>query len=429
MSTVIKVENVSKLYRLGSLNAASLRDDMSRMWSRIRGLEDESMLQAQLNDRTQKSTSDYVWALKDINFDVAQGDIIGIVGRNGAGKSTLLKILSKITSPTTGRIKIKGRIASLLEVGTGFHPDLTGKENMYLNGHILGMTKREIDSKFDEIVEFSGVEKYLDTPVKRYSSGMRVRLAFAVAAHLEPEILIIDEVLAVGDAEFQAKCLGKMNDVSKNEGRTILFVSHNMAAVETLCTQAILMENGRLIARDDTKRITSMYFNPSTEIDTSFSKFDTRLVSVKLNNGEMISANDKLNLKIVLECRKEIVNPHVQITILANNQYIADTASLLTGYQPAKFNEGENTIDCVFNPIILLPERSYFIRIAMRENNGLTPIIDSQVIAKFEVNASGSQIIMDSKFIGQIGDLSVPLTPYTITFNNSTTFSWEGTRD
>lgn len=246
MSVVIKTENVSKLYRLGAVGASTLRDDAHRLWARLRGLEDPTILMAETNDRTQKGISDYVWALRNINFEVTKGEVLGIIGKNGAGKSTLLKILSKVTAPTTGSIKVKGRIASLLEVGTGFHPELTGKENIYLNGHILGMTRLEIDRKFDEIVDFAGVEKYLDTPVKRYSSGMYVRLAFAVAAHLEPEILIVDEVLAVGDAEFQKKCLGKMNDVSKKDGRTILFVSHNMAAVQTLCTRAIVLDQGTI---------------------------------------------------------------------------------------------------------------------------------------------------------------------------------------
>jgi lipopolysaccharide transport system ATP-binding protein len=189
-----------------------------------------------------------VWALRDVNFEVKQGEVMGIIGRNGAGKSTLLKLLSKVTQPSTGNMKVKGRIASLLEVGTGFHPDLTGRENVFLNGAILGMTKREIKSKFDEIVDFAGVERYIDTPVKRYSSGMYVRLAFAVAAFLEPEILIIDEVLAVGDAEFQKKCLGRMKDVSVNDGRTVLFVSHNMGAIRGLCNTAILLENGTIKA-------------------------------------------------------------------------------------------------------------------------------------------------------------------------------------
>lgn len=216
---------------------------MNRWWHRIRGKEDPYQKIGESNDRAAKGESDYVWALKDINFEVQQGEVLGIIGRNGAGKSTLLKILSRTTAPTTGSIKIKGRVASLLEVGTGFHPELSGRDNIFLNGAILGMTRREIKSKFDEIVDFAGVERYIDTPVKRYSSGMYVRLAFAVAAHLDPEILIVDEVLAVGDAEFQKKCLGKMKDVSEKQGRTVLFVSHNMAAIKNLCTQAIYLRN------------------------------------------------------------------------------------------------------------------------------------------------------------------------------------------
>jgi lipopolysaccharide transport system ATP-binding protein len=227
---VIKAENVSKLYRLGQVGTGTLSHDLKRWWALTRGKEDPYMKVGVENDRTKKSNSDYAWALQDINFNVERGDTLGIIGKNGAGKSTLLKILSRVTTPTKGEIKVRGRIASLLEVGTGFHPELTGKENIYMNGAILGMTKREISSKFDEIVDFAGVELYINTPVKRYSSGMYVRLAFAVAAHLEPEILIVDEVLAVGDAEFQKKCLGKMGDVASH-GRTIIFVSHNMQAV------------------------------------------------------------------------------------------------------------------------------------------------------------------------------------------------------
>lgn len=246
MSTVIKVENLSKQYRLGDVGTGTLSHDLKRWWYKARGKDDPYLLVGETNDRSEKGESDYVWALKDINFEVKAGEVLGIIGRNGAGKSTLLKILSKTTAPTTGSIKVKGRIASLLEVGTGFHPELTGRENIYLNGAILGMTRREIQSKFDEIVDFSGVERYIDTPVKRYSSGMYVRLAFAVAAHLEPEILIVDEVLAVGDAEFQKKCLGKMKDVSVNDGRTVLFVSHNMSAVSSLCDRGLLLENGKI---------------------------------------------------------------------------------------------------------------------------------------------------------------------------------------
>ena len=245
MSTAIKVENLSKIYRLGEIGTGTISRDLER-WVKMNvlGKEDPFLKIGESNDRSQKGSSDLVYSLQDLNFEIQQGDAVGIIGRNGAGKSTLLKILSRVTTPTTGKINIKGRVASLLEVGTGFHPELTGRENIYLNGAILGMRKREIDRKFDEIVDFSGVERYIDTPVKRYSSGMYVRLAFAVAAHLESEILIVDEVLAVGDAEFQKKCLGKMGEVSKGEGRTVLFVSHNMAAIRELCNTGILLNNG-----------------------------------------------------------------------------------------------------------------------------------------------------------------------------------------
>lgn len=250
MSAVIKVENLSKQYRLGDVGTGTLRDDFKRWTHRIMGKEDPFLKIGEENDRSKKGESDYVWALKDINFEVEQGDVVGIIGRNGAGKSTLLKILSRTTAPTTGSVRVKGRIASLLEVGTGFHGELSGRENIYLNGAIMGLRKWEIDKKLDEIIDFAGVDKYLDTPVKRYSSGMYVRLAFAVAAHLEPDILIVDEVLAVGDAEFQKKCLGKMKDVSQGQGRTVLFVSHNIAAILQLCNNAILLENGILKLND-----------------------------------------------------------------------------------------------------------------------------------------------------------------------------------
>lgn len=243
-NTVISVEQISKQYRLGLVSTGTLSHDLNRWWHLVRGKEDPYLKIGEANDRTSVGNSDYVWALKDISFDVKHGEVMGIIGRNGAGKSTLLKILSRTTAPTTGSVKIKGRVASLLEVGTGFHPELTGRDNIFLNGAILGMNKREIARKFDEIVDFAGVERYIDTPVKRYSSGMYVRLAFGVAAHLEPEILIVDEVLAVGDAEFQKKALGKMKAVSSSEGRTVLFVSHNMAAVTQLCSSAILINKG-----------------------------------------------------------------------------------------------------------------------------------------------------------------------------------------
>jgi lipopolysaccharide transport system ATP-binding protein len=244
---IIKVENLSKAYQIGQIGSGTLSKDLERFWqTKILGNEDPFLKIGETNDRSKRGTSNIVWSLKDINFEINQGDAVGIIGKNGAGKSTLLKLLSRVTSPTTGEIRVKGRIASLLEVGTGFHPELSGRENIYLNGAILGMRKKEITRKLDEIIDFSGVERYIDTPVKRYSSGMYVRLAFAVAAHLESEILIVDEVLAVGDAEFQKKCLGKMGDISKGEGRTVLFVSHNMAAVQNLCNKGIVLENGQI---------------------------------------------------------------------------------------------------------------------------------------------------------------------------------------
>ncbi len=241
-NVVIRVENLSKQYRLGQIGGMTLRDDVDRLTARLRGRPDPLLKVGQTDHDNRNGET--LWALNDVSFEVKQGEVLGIIGRNGAGKSTLLKILSRVTAPTSGTVKVKGRIASLLEVGTGFHPDLTGRENIYLNGAILGMKRTEIDRKFDEIVDFSGVEQFIDTPVKRYSSGMYVRLAFAVAAHLEPEILVVDEVLAVGDAAFQKKCLGKMEDVAK-EGRTVLFVSHNMSALLNLCPRSILLVGGQ----------------------------------------------------------------------------------------------------------------------------------------------------------------------------------------
>jgi lipopolysaccharide transport system ATP-binding protein len=263
MAKAITVEGLSKAYQLGDFGTGTISRDVERFIARVRGKEDPYLRIGETNNRTVKGESDIVWCLKDLNFDIEEGDAVGIIGRNGAGKSTLLKILSRITSPTTGSIKIKGRIASLLEVGTGFHPELSGRENIYLNGAILGMRKSEIKRKFDEIVDFAGVERYIDTPVKRYSSGMYVRLAFAVAAHLESEILIVDEVLAVGDADFQKKCLGKMGDISKGEGRTVLFVSHNMAAIEKICEKAILLKNGELTDYRDSSSIINSYIQNS----------------------------------------------------------------------------------------------------------------------------------------------------------------------
>ena len=264
----IEFNNVGKMYRLGRVGTGTLSHDLNRWWTTtILRKEDPYLKIGETNDRSKKGSSEYVWALRDISFKVEQGDVVGIIGKNGAGKSTLLKLLSRITSPTTGSIRYQGRIASLLEVGTGFHPEMTGRENIYMNGSIMGMTKKEITRKLDEIVDFAGVERYLDTPVKRYSSGMTVRLGFAVAAFLEPEILVVDEVLTVGDAEFQKKAIGKMNDVAQSEGRTVLFVSHNMAAVKNLCTRGVVLRNGMLAYDGTTEEAVNFYLQNNTFLE------------------------------------------------------------------------------------------------------------------------------------------------------------------
>jgi lipopolysaccharide transport system ATP-binding protein len=306
--TAIEFENISKQYRLGLVSTRTLSHDIDRWWKvNVLRREDPYLKIGEVNDRSTKGNSDYVWALKDINFKVEQGDVVGIIGKNGAGKSTLLKLLSRVTAPTTGTIKARGRIASLLEVGTGFHNEMTGRENIYLNGAILGMTKQEITRKLDEIVDFSGCERYLDTPVKRYSSGMTVRLGFAVAAHLDPEILVVDEVLAVGDAEFQKKAIGKMNDISKGEGRTVLFVSHNMTAVKSLCKHGIILKNGFLIDEGDVDTVVTHYLRGDSAIDSyktfatpqnckGFELLEIGIRSKDGNFGDVMRVTDDLEL-------------------------------------------------------------------------------------------------------------------------------------
>ena len=272
----IEFENIGKQYRLGLVSTGTIKHDLNRWWTmNVLHKEDPYLKIGETNDRSQKGHSEYVWALKNINFSVEQGDVVGIIGQNGAGKSTLLKLLSRVTTPTTGTIRVRGRIASLLEVGTGFHPEMTGRENIYMNGAIMGMTKAEITRKLDEIIDFSGCERYIDTPVKRYSSGMTVRLGFAVAAHLDPEILVVDEVLAVGDAEFQKKAIGKMQDVSKGEGRTVLFVSHNMSAVKSLCKSGFLIEKGEIVFSGDAVSTVKKYLGLKISHFTTFKISDS----------------------------------------------------------------------------------------------------------------------------------------------------------
>lgn len=313
MSTAIKIENVSKQYRLGVISTGTLSHDLNRWWTtKILRKEDPYLKIGSVNDRSQKADSEYVWALKDINMEIEQGDVVGIIGKNGAGKSTLLKLLSRVTKPTTGSIKYKGRIASLLEVGTGFHPEMTGRENIYMNGAIMGMTKQEITRKLDEIVDFSGCERYIYTPVKRYSSGMTVRLGFAIAAHLDPEILVVDEVLAVGDAEFQKKAIGKMQDVSRGEGRTVLFVSHNMTSIRKLCKTGVLLNNGQIICSgqidDVVNNYLSIYQKDKLESYVSFgidANKSHQIVEVKLvtKDEEIINRPMEIDEDIILIVR------------------------------------------------------------------------------------------------------------------------------
>lgn len=338
MRTVIKVEDLGKQYRLGEVGTGTLSNDLDRWWARMRGKEDPFAKIGEINDRTSKGISEYIWALKDINFEVKEGEVLGIIGRNGAGKSTLLKILSKVTKPTSGRILTKGRIASLLEVGTGFHPEMTGRDNIFLNGAIMGMNRAEIRRKLDEIIDFSGVERYIDTPVKRYSSGMYVRLAFAVAAHLEPEILIIDEVLAVGDAEFQKKCLGKMKDVS-TEGRTVLFVSHNMTAVTTLCDNCIYLKNGRIISEGQTGNIVTEYLTSENGNRTSISwnagsnpgdnvaiLHSARLINTNFEQLNFANIDQKIGIEYIYEIINDghlpIPNVHV-VTAMGEYAFVS----------------------------------------------------------------------------------------------------------
>jgi lipopolysaccharide transport system ATP-binding protein len=358
-NTVIKVENLSKQYRLGNVGTGSLAHDVNRAWHRIRGNEDPYLIIGEENERTKKGGSDYVWALKDINFEVQHGEVLGIIGRNGAGKSTLLKILSRTTSPTTGSVKIKGRVASLLEVGTGFHPELSGRENIFLNGAILGMTKKEIKIKFDEIVDFAGVERYIDTPVKRYSSGMYVRLAFGVAAHLDSEILIVDEVLAVGDAEFQKKCLGKMGEISKGEGRTVLFVSHNMAAIQQLCNHLVYLKNGEIDYKGSVMEGLKIYYNSIKSINKAkefiLKGRDNKNKKAFITGFDIKMINDSKNLFISIFVEAAAVVEKVEIAVGINDGLGIRLATFHSRYTNQLFNleKGMNELTCVVDHFFL----------------------------------------------------------------------------
>jgi lipopolysaccharide transport system ATP-binding protein len=400
MGTAIKVENLSKAYQIGQIGTGTVSRDLERWWlTKVRGKEDPFLKIGEANDRAIKGESDIVWSLKDINFEIQQGDTVGIIGRNGAGKSTLLKILSEVTSPTTGRINVKGRIASLLEVGTGFHPELSGRENIFLNGAILGMTKKEIQRKFDEIVDFAGVERYIDTPVKRYSSGMYVRLAFGIAAHLEPEILIVDEVLAVGDIEFQKKAIGKMKDVSDNQGRTVLFVSHNMASLRSLCSKGLLMMNGEIISQGPMNATISEYENLTrTSIDAIWFNEHDRLNPIFLDSirilgrdlqqrSDFISSEDIIvEMNVVVKEEFE----HVKLGFdLIKNSEVAFRSQQVDTSNKTTFQKGNHTFHCMI-PGNMLNEGTYAINPLMSihcVSNLLTPD-STQVVFNVQLDTS-----------------------------------------
>lgn len=384
MTVVLKAENISKQYRLGQVGTGTLSHDLRRFWYKARGKEDPYLQVGVENDRTAKDSSGYVWALKDIDFEINQGDMVGIIGKNGAGKSTLLKLLSRVTAPTTGSISIKGRIAALLEVGTGFHPELTGRENIYLNGAILGMTRTEISSKLDEIVEFSGCQKYIDTPVKRYSSGMIVRLGFAIAAHLEPEILIVDEVLAVGDAEFQEKCIGKMKDIS-SEGRTVLFVSHNMASMKSLCEKGFLMERGRMTHKGEMNTIIETYLATTTKssdsgeipanastINTGIAKYKRiQFVDSKGTTIERINYRADMRFEMELDCANPLKDVIIDLRISTRDGIeLVHTMNKYASADKQPLAQGLNKIHCTIQN--QLQPGNYTVSIGVHETNGLT---------------------------------------------------------
>ena len=409
--TVIEVNNLGKQYRLGQVGTGTMSDDLKRFLYKIKGKEDPFLKIGEANDRSKKANSDYTWALKDINFKVQQGEVLGIIGKNGAGKSTLLKILSRTTLPTTGEYKVRGRIASLLEVGTGFHPDLSGRENIFLNGAILGMTKVEIKKQFDAIIDFSGVERYIDTPVKRYSSGMYVRLAFAVAAHLEPEILIVDEVLAVGDAEFQKKCLGKMKDVS-SQGRTVLFVSHNMEAVKNLTNQSIVLKNGQLIYSGDTSSAVNQYLrNNDLKSSLIFDTFEEAIGNefVKVKSVKVISENNefKIDSELTIEFQFWNLSDFEEIIVAFDLSHVSG-ATVFSVSNQISVTKKLTIVKCTI-PSHLLNNDIYSINL-MFFNKNIMPLFSKQDIVTFEIEDT----YRDLNYTGKVNGVIRPFLKWEI---------------
>lgn len=390
MKPIIKVEGLSKQYRLGIVGTGSFKDDVKRWWYKTLGKDDPFLKIGEMNDRKNRGSSDYVWALKDVNFIINPGEVVGFIGSNGAGKSTLLKILSRVAEPTSGSVNMMGKVASLLEVGTGFHPDLTGRENIYLNGAILGMNKKEINQKFDEIVDFSGVERYIDTPVKRYSSGMHVRLGFAVAAYLDPDILIVDEVLAVGDAEFQKKCLGKMKEVSNGQGRTVLFVSHNMAAIDSLCNRCLLLKNGMLINDGATEPVISSYISQRTtgsKINESqrlgFGPVRVTNISFRdMYNNEVECIPSGSIFKIVLEYENMMPNASVEVIpgITVRNVHESAIFTHHSRLNRTKFKANVSKGKFIYTlPKINLTPSTYLVSYSLMHEDGIMDASDQLI--------------------------------------------------
>jgi lipopolysaccharide transport system ATP-binding protein len=417
MPEVLRIEDVWKEYRLGVFGHGMLFRDIQSWWSRMRRREDPNVKIREVRNAANHN-GESIWALREVGFDVHEGEVVGIIGKNGAGKSTLLKIISKVTAPTRGQVKIKGRVASLLEVGTGFHPELTGRENIYLNGAILGMSIRDTKKRFDEIVEFSGVGKYIDTPVKRYSSGMYVRLAFAVAAHLEPDILLVDEVLAVGDAEFQKKCIGKMAHVSKL-GRTVLFVSHNLGAIKKLCRRAVIIHNGQLVEDGDPMIVTSKYIEMTTFQASVFSRIEGEHLTIEkvdLLNGDGNVANEfapgsSLTVRIHYRAHSAIARPYFFVSLSHPHGGAFIASMLFDDFRPARLQES-GSLSCTFPSLPLLPQL-YTITIGIRKEDGVTQLIPSQEVAYFTVTGSMKEAGFNAPMADSIVAHSIPvITPY-----------------
>jgi lipopolysaccharide transport system ATP-binding protein len=402
----VRVENVSKRYRIGMRNemhdsfVCAMVDFVKRPLANLKRLRKLSSF-----DQHSDDCDDIIWALRDVSFEVKRGEVVGIIGNNGSGKSTLLKIISRVTEPTKGRGETNGRVGSLLEVGTGFHPELTGRENIFLNGAVLGMKKVEIAHKFDAIVDFSGVEKFIDTPVKRYSSGMYVRLAFAVAAHLEPEILLVDEVLAVGDAAFQKKCLGKMGDVAK-EGRTVLFVSHNMAAVRGLCQRGIWINQGSIVDDGESQKVIPKYLNAVTEGLVQGTTHDEEVIieNIVFRNARgkktrNFTPGDDLVIEVHFQARRRIRKPHFWVSIIGQYGSLFGATMLLDGHCP-EYIEGNGMIACIFKSVPLVPQL-YTVRMGVRGEDGMTLVTTTKDVGFFNVMGK----MKDVGFSGKLAEV------------------------